>query len=218
LAEDGAVAWLHAGDVTNGPTAVQDDSDPLADPLRVEVAAWFARRSVPIFLVRGNHDVTDDFRAFQSGIDVTGLVLPLAPRLFVAGIGWHGERYFELPMEADLELVCDAVRRQARRKLMPRDRLVLLTHYPPRHPEFREVRGDRDGAGVWFDCVRRLVDELRPLAVVQGHVHRWFRTAHPVPGSWGATVLVVNPGPPGAIVTVDVDHGTAEHEWVEAET
>ena len=214
IKEDGALAWLHAGDVNNGPTAVGDGSDPLDDPLRRDAARWFAARRCPVFVVKGNHDGLDDLRAFATATDVTGRVVAVAPRLFVAGIGWHGERYFELPFEADLRPVCDAVLRQVRRLVMPRDRVVLLTHYPARYPQVQEVQGDRDGAGVWYDCVRHVVEELRPLVVIQGHVHRWGRTAFSVP-TGGRQVLAVFPGPTGATVTVDVDAGTTEHEWAE---
>jgi Icc-related predicted phosphoesterase len=212
--ETEAVAWLHGGDANNGPTAVGDGSDPLDDPLRRDAARWFITRRLPVFVVRGNHDGVDDVRAFAGGTDLTGRLVEVAPRLYVAGIGWHGERYFELPFEADLRPVCEAVLRQARRLVMPRDRVVLLTHYPARYPEAREVPGDRDGAGVWYDCVRQVVEELRPLVVVQGHVHRWARTAFTAPVG-DRQVLALFPGPSGAVVTVDIEAGTAEHEWAE---
>src|SRR3954454_19310461 len=117
--ESGAIAWLHAGDVNNGPTAVGDGSDPLEDPLRCDAARWFVTRRLPVFVVKGNHDGVDDFRAFSDATNLTGRVAEVAPRLYVAGIGWHGERYYELPFEADLRKVCDAVLRQTRRLVMP---------------------------------------------------------------------------------------------------
>jgi Icc-related predicted phosphoesterase len=206
---------LHAGDANNGPTAVGDDSDPLDDPLRCDAANWFRSCSLPQFIVKGNHDGVDDLRAFTSGTDLTGRVIRIAPRLWLAGIGWHGERYYELPLEADLRKVCDVVLRQSRRLVMPNDRLVLLTHYPARYPGVQEVLNDRDGGGVWYDCVRGVIEELRPVVVVQGHVHRWARTSFTVRVE-NRDVLALFPGPAGAIVTVDVDEGTAEHEWVEA--
>ena len=209
LPEEGAAAWLHAGDVTDGPTAVEDGSDPFTDPLRSDVATWFRGRAPPVFVVRGNHDTVDDFSAFRSASDVTGLVLPVAPRLFVAGVGWHGERYFELPVEADLHAVANSVRRQALRKLGRDDRLVLLTHYPPLMPGMYEVQGD---AGVWYHAVRALLEELRPLAIVHGHNHQWAWTSR----RWdvgGRDLLLLNPGRKGAVLTVDVEAGTAEVEW-----
>jgi Icc-related predicted phosphoesterase len=209
LPEEGAAAWLHAGDVTDGPNAVEDESDPSLDPLRADVAGWFKRRTLPVFIVRGNHDTVDEYRAFRSASDATGLLLPVAPQLWVAGVGWHGERYFELPLEADLEKVAESVRRQALRKLGSRDRVVLLTHYPARTPGLYEVLGD---AGVWYESVRRLVDDLRPLAVVHGHMHQWAWTSRQLDVA-GREVLLLNPGRRGALLTVDVEAGTAAVEW-----
>jgi Icc-related predicted phosphoesterase len=209
LPEEGATAWLHAGDVTDGPAAVEDGSDPLLDPLRADVFGWFRGRALPVFTVRGNHDTVDDFGAFRSATDATGLVFPVAPGLFVAGVGWHGERYFELPLEGDLQAVADSVRRQALRKLSRDDRLVLLTHYPALIPGMYEVRGD---AGVWYHAVRALVEDLHPLAVVHGHMHQWAWTSRRT-SVGGRDVLLLNPGRKGAILTVDVEAGTAEVEW-----
>ena len=98
---------------------------------------------------------------------------------------------------------------------MPSDRVVLLTHYPARYPEVHEEPGDRDGAGVWYDCVRGVVEELRPLVVVQGHVHRSARTAFSV-SAGGREVVALFPGPTGAVVTIDTETGAAHHEWVQA--
>ena len=209
LSEEGAAAWLHAGDITDGPTAVEDGSDPFLDPLRADVARWFQGRVLPVFAVRGNHDAVDDFGAFRSASDVTGIVLPIGPGLFVAGVGWHGEYYFELPLEADLQAVADSVRRQALQKLRPHDRLVLLTHYPARIPGMYHVSGD---AGVWYDSVRALIEDLRPQAVVYGHMHQWAWTSRQL-SVGGREVLLLNPGREGAFLTVDVETATAEVEW-----
>ena len=75
------------------------------------VARWFADRTTPVHVVAGNHDTADEFGAFRTATDLTGRVLPVAERLFLAGVGWHGERYFELPLESDLRAVCDRVGR-----------------------------------------------------------------------------------------------------------
>ena len=169
---------------------------------------------MPVLLVPGNHDVADDLWAFRRADDVSGRIVRVADRLLVAGVGWHGERHFELPLESDLRPVCDAVRRQARRLVMPKARLVLLTHYPPRYPDFRTVPNDSPAAGVWFDAVRDLADDLRPVAVVQGHVHHWFGTSHPVLMDDGTTTLVVSPGPDGAELAVDVESGEVRLRWL----
>lgn len=212
LDDANATAWLHAGDVADGPSAVEDESDPLDDPLRAAAARWYTTRPVPVFVVRGNHDVTDDLGAFAAATDVTGRVSRLADGLWVAGVGWGGERYFELPLESDLRAACDDVERMARRLVMPRDRVVLLTHYPPRLPGMRSVDRDPPNGGLWYDCVRELAESLRPAAVVQGHVHKWAGTSQTVTLG-GANVLVFHPESTGGILLVNASDGIAGMEW-----
>jgi Icc-related predicted phosphoesterase len=212
LDEAGATAWLHAGDVANGPELVADGSDPLADPLREPVARWFASRPIPVVLVRGNHDTADDFGAFRVAGDATGKVVRLADGLVVTGVGACGERYFELPLESDLRAVCDSVKRQAARLVMPSDRLVLLTHYPPRLPGMRAIERDVRDGGLWYDCVRELAETLRPVAIVQGHVHSWQGTSQTVTLG-GANVLIFHAGLIGGTLVVNCESGGVEIEW-----
>lgn len=211
-----AAAWLHAGDITNGPTAVADGSDPLADPLRAETALWFTRQSIPILAVRGNHDTLDDLNAFHYARDISGSVVKIVKGLFVVGIGWCGDRYFELPSEHDLVDVCDAVRRRTHSLIKPGDRVVMLTHYPPRLPGMRDVGINVDGGGIWFDCIREFAKELRAVAVVQGHIHQWFKSAQ----TWRYTdgqMLVISPGPSGAAVSIDLTTSAVTHEWLQSQ-
>jgi Icc-related predicted phosphoesterase len=168
------------------------------------VAKWFAERGVPVYIARGNHDVDDPYRALAHCGDLTGRVVKLAEHLFVAGIGWHGEKYFELPYERDLEPVCQSVIRQAMSRVFSKDRLILLTHYPPRFAGTHEVPNDRYGGGVWYDCVRSVVELLEPIAVVQGHNHRWFGATHQIKLARRET-LIVNPGTHGCVLEIDLE-------------
>ncbi len=208
---DDCVAWLHAGDLCDGAEArdVNPEADPLIDPILAPVTKWFCDRTAPVFFVQGNHDVVDLYHASRFAKDVTGLLVPIAQGLCIAGIGWHGERYFELPFEADLRSCCESLLRMARRLLMPQDRVVLLTHYPPRFPGTHDVPNDRDGAGVWYDCVRDLAQELRASVVIQGHNHQWFGEVHRLNLAYGQ-LLIVNPGPAGCSVAIDTQTGNAE--------
>jgi Icc-related predicted phosphoesterase len=65
-------------------------------------------------------------------------------------------------------------------------RLILLAHYPPRGCRVDVTHG---GEHIGSDAVRELVERVRPLAALVGHVHE-------APGidKLGSTV-VVNPGP-----------------------
>jgi Icc-related predicted phosphoesterase len=212
LDESGATAWLHGGDVADGPTLVNDGSDPSADPLRAPVTKWFADRPIQVVLVKGNHDTVDDFNAFREAGDASGRLVKVADRLFVAGVGWACDLYFGLPLECDLQHVCDAIRRQARRLVMPSDRVVLLTHYPPRLPGTRPVARDVQDGGLWYTCVRELAEELLPVAIVQGHVHSWQGTVQTV-NVGGVDTVVFHPGRRGGTLVVDVPTGSVSVEW-----
>lgn len=60
-----------------------------------------------------------------------------------------------------------------------------------------------------FNCIRELVDEIKPLAIVQGHVHELFVFAEIgmplVYNGPGFQSLVVSPGPKGGILTVEAE-------------
>lgn len=203
LDEDGAIAWLHAGDVESGPDvdASMLEVDPRLDPLLAPVATWFDSRPIPVHLVRGNHDCVDVYRAFDAGRDVGGRVVPLAPGVWLAGLGWHGERYFELPTDSDLMSALTSLERQLRRLAGPGDAVVLLSHYPLRADEARPAHpmNAEDSAGI-----RAFVDRVRPALVVEGHVHHRAGTSIALAHDDGRLTWVVNPGRAGCVVEIDV--------------
>ena len=189
--ETDILAWLHAGDLING-----DDAHSLQ-----AILPWIRARQIPIRMVRGNHDCALTGRGFHD-MDISGRVVQLRDGLFVAGVGWTSRVYYEVPGESDLEPICRSVARQALRMVMPHDRLVLVTHYPPAlgglfEPAFTD-------AGHAFACVRQLVEEVCPLVIIQGHVHEWFGKTATV-DLRGQPCLIVNPGPRGAIVNLPDD-------------
>lgn len=161
---------------------------------------WTKAQAVPVFAVRGNHDCKDYWNVLGSWEEIGGRVVRVADRLFVAGIGWSGSRYFETPMESDLEPECEMIRRQARRCIMPSDSLVLVTHYPALLPDL--FPWPHKTEGLMFACIRRLIEQLGPLAVVQGHVHELFGLSGVFQHMSGKT-LVLNPGPHGILLSVD---------------
>ena len=194
--ERNATAWLHAGDICNTGATIHGG-------LQVKrLANWASRRTIPAYAVQGNHDC--GFGAEVLGRfakDVTGKVVNIAPHLFLAGTGWSGAKFFDVPDENALEPVCQQVLAQARSLLSPDDRCILLSHYPPRIPAL-EHKGV--GEDYTFRCVKVLVDELKPLAVVYGHIHSRFNSED-VYEIGGISVLVVNPGAYGGVLSMDIE-------------
>ena len=189
---DSITAILHAGDVYYAPTVIDDDDDPMP---RQRVTPL----PVPVLAVRGNHDYRDPGGFFREADDISGRLRRLLPGLWVAGIGFAPSRYYDLPGESDLEMQCRGLSRQVRREVMPGEKLILLTHYPPK---LAELPCDEVSENWTYRCVAELVDELQPVAVVQGHVHAWFGR------QWRRNgMLIVSPGPRAGILHLLRDRG-----------
>ena len=105
--------------------------------------------------------------------------------------------------------MCRDVLRLARRLIGTSDRVVLLTHYPAKLPGVYLEHEASEGEA--FDCVRELIEELGPVAVIQGHVHEWFGQTHLLQ-MLSRSVLLVNPGPLGGILQIDMDKGDASYK------
>ena len=200
VAESGLDGWLFAGDLYGRPTG---NALFIARRFAREAEDWIASRGKPVFTVRGNHDCKDGSGFFERSSEVTwGKVLPAATGLVVAGIGWHGDRFYDLPCEEYLAKYCSRVEGECAR-LPAGTRVILLSHYTARLPGF--VPGEWQGVGMAFDCIRALMEAIRPIAAVQGHVHESFGrcVSH-------AGCLLVCPGPKGGVLTVD--EGSAQFE------
>ncbi len=168
---------------------------------------WVDDSSVPVLAVRGNHDFLDPGGFFAGCEDISGRLYRLPSGLWIAGVGFAAPRYYDLPGEGDIEPVCQILARMALREIMPGERVILLTHYPPRLAELPVLAADQSGSQWTYRCVADLVERLRPIAIVQGHVHEWFgRQWRRADGS-----LIFSPGPVGGILSIDVNgHATFE--------
>ena len=201
-------AWLHAGDFYNGwrireeAHTQADEPPPTPRDKSADGANWFPDSAVPGFAVRGNHDVSDPYGFFAAVQDVTGRVARIADGLWVAGIGWHGQFFFDVPTDQDLSPLCDRVRREALAKTRGSDRILLLTHYP----------AVADAGGVKpYGSVARLARDLRALAIIQGHLHEAFGRRRSLAFDSGE-VVVLDPGPDGMVLVVEPDRGGVELE------
>lgn len=206
LDETDATAWLHAGDVYNYGHSGKSSKGIKPQQLM----EWVEGCKIPIFAVKGNHDCSFDVPFFDKAIHVSDGCHQIAPGLFVIGIGWAGGVYYDLPMCSDIQKVIKEAKRQYIMKSMPSDKVVILTHYPPWLPNIYDYPGSMEG---WmFDEIRELADEVKPLAIIQGHVHDIFglQVVH-----HGADYdsLVVSPGPVGGTLTIDKDASTASFEF-----
>ena len=96
-----------------------------------DFSRW-AKKKGGIFAVKGNHDCPPN--CLSGSEDVTGKCLQVVPGISVVGIGWAGRDFFDLPLEGDMEPVCNVAAHQTVNNMLEQedpDRLILLTHYPP---------------------------------------------------------------------------------------
>lgn len=163
-------AWLFAGDLYDK----QDRGGLTPEDVEFRNVAreWRKINPQPVYAVKGNHDLRDKAGFFSSAIDLTGgAIRHIADDLYLAGLGWVGEQFFELPLETHLVEHCQNIEDEWER-LGARGRLILMTHYPPHDRKAIPYKGSREG--FFFDCVRNLIDEVQPMVVIAGHSHVHF--------------------------------------------
>lgn len=194
-----ALAWLHGGDF------YQRSDGRRGRPLGAEalkryagqretMERWLLRCPLPIFTVRGNHDVTDPWGFFARTHVIDGQIQELLPNLSLAGIGWSGAQFYHLPNNQELAVVCDHLRGHLLEQCQSGHRLLILSHYPA-NTELCEG----------YDCIDRLLAEFRPLVLIQGHIHEAFGQQIHIPWPDGSSTLVINPGAQGGVLSLQPD-------------
>jgi Icc-related predicted phosphoesterase len=153
--------------------------------------AWLARCPLPIYSVRGNHDIADPWNFFSRTKEITGHLVRLTAGLWLAGMGWNGKEFYDLPKNDDLVSVCDHLKIQLRRYYRSDDRLVILSHYPA-NTELCEG----------YACIDELIAEFKPDVLFQGHMHEAFGKQTTLNWAEGLQTLVVNPGATGGILSL----------------
>ena len=207
--QQGVAAILHGGDFYDGrilryAAGREACEEGVAEIRRITDVRWLAEVKVPVYAVKGNHDVADPLGIFAQVEDITGRVVELAPNLLLAGIGWSGQYFFDLPTEFDLEAVCQKIRRALAQRSTHSARLILLTHYPGCFPELFSDR--QIHASWWYQTIRKFIHEVKPMLVVQGHLHEHFGTGGVVDAD-GSRCLIINPGTKGVVVDIDLVTG-----------
>lgn len=167
-------AWLHAGDIYDGRCKKLD-------------RRWFDIEK--LYIVHGNHDGNDHHNIMQK-CGITTSFVELRPKLWLVGLGWVGERFFELPTERDMADICGEILRQSLLKLQNGDQTIFLSHYCARFANMNEP-------GFHYSSITKTIDALRPLVIIQGHRHELFKTYWKYNG-----ILFVNPGKFGGILEV----------------
>lgn len=192
---------LHGGDIYD---KLEKGKASSCDP-----SSW--TKAKKLCVVNGNHDCHDQHKIFAHH-GITGRIEEIDPRLYVIGVGWSGEKYYELPTERELTKTCSSLMRQAVLRIPNGAYVIVLSHYPGIMPNLYNYNGNPEG---WmFQCVTDLARATNAVMIVQGHVHELFRTAgYFRQGDYSS--LVINPGPNGALVDFDAnsDRPIRDVEW-----
>ena len=205
-----ALAWLHGGDFymrrgeSRGKRPVGSEGIKGFGAKKAAMEAWLTRTRVPVYAVRGNHDVRDPWGFFKACHDISGSVAQLTGSLYVAGIGWYADQFFQLPSEGDLDAVCEVLAEQLRGRRDAVHSLIVLSHYPA-----------QTDLCPGYACINALLAEFKPLVLIQGHIHEAFGQQSLLAWADGTQTLVVNPGPRGGVLTVQPEAGTAVFEYAQ---
>jgi Icc-related predicted phosphoesterase len=140
----------------------------------------------PFYAVRGNHDVKDPAGFFEEA-DVTGKIVEISEGLFLVGLSWHGDDYFDIPDAATMSECCAKLLDECVKVMKDGDQSILLSHYVASGKVVQDP-------GWVFDCIMDVARALRPIIVLQGHSHKLFglRWEHEdiqfaLPGTTGMT-------------------------------
>ena len=167
LDEQGATAWLHAGDVYN---CLKLGRKPEGRNDFDKMKSWLAQRPIPVYASAGNHDCMNPCN-FDMCYDVD--IAKITPKLSLVRIGWHNEKFDDIPMESTIAKVVERAMRTAYRSMKDGDHSILLCHWPPSLPP-NSIPGIelKQEHGWIFRSVEMMVDALRPSAAIFGHLHQ----------------------------------------------
>jgi len=199
-----AQAWLHGGDFYLRKTESRRKRPVGGEGMKgfqskkAALDRWCTQRDIPLYAVRGNHDVTDPWGFFQRFHDISGQIKEITTQLWVAGLGWSGERFYQLPQEADVKTICEHLTEQLSDRLPSASRLIVLSHYPA---DTELCPG--------FVCINHFLARWKPIVFIQGHIHEAFKQQTFLSWEDGTQTLVFNPGPDGGILTIQPEAGTA---------
>ncbi len=125
--------------------------------------------NVPLFYVRGNHDIRPDGYRPEGCIDLDGRLVQYGGLniMGLEGSHWyHGNphQYTERQMQHKIDRMSLKIWRQ-------KGVDIIITHAPPRH-----IHDGEDQCHRGFECFRQLIDRYTPQYFIHGHMHFNYTT------------------------------------------
>lgn len=122
---------------------------------------------VPLYYVRGNHDIRYDLKPPMGCMDIHGKIVKFH-NLKIMGLG--GSRWYNGGMNQYTDLQMKRIIRQMRFSIWWNKGVdIVITHAPPRHIHDAEDRCHRG-----FRSFHRVIDKYRPDYFIHGHIHQHF--------------------------------------------
>lgn len=122
------------------------------------------RLNVPLYFVRGNHDIRLDGYKPEGCIDVDGEVaVHQGLRILgLEGSHWYNgkpHQYTERQMRKKIRKIRSKIRRR-------KGADIIITHAPPRH-----IHDGEDQCHRGFECFLNLIERYAPRYFIHGHMH-----------------------------------------------
>jgi len=122
---------------------------------------------VPLYYVRGNHDIRYNLKPPMGCMDIHGKIVKFH-NLKIMGLG--GSRWYNGGMNQYTDLQMKRIIQQMRFSIWWNQGVdIVITHAPPRHIHDAEDRCHRG-----FRAFHRVIDKYRPDYFIHGHIHRHF--------------------------------------------
>jgi len=136
--------------------------------LHTDCNKFWKSQTKPIYAVHGNHDTHDICSTLDSCMHVVdNRVVHIKDDLWIAGLQWYGEAYYDLPTNNCLKPLCDFIATECDLLVPPNHRIILMTHYPPQLATLWTV-----GCGpLGHSVINDLINKIKPVAVLCGHIH-----------------------------------------------
>lgn len=122
---------------------------------------------VPLYYVRGNHDIRYDLKPPMGCMDIHGKIIKFN-NLKIMGLG--GSRWYNGGMNQYTEAQMKKIIRQMRFSIWwNRGVDIVITHASPRHIHDAEDRCHRGFRSFWS-----VIDKYKPDYFIHGHIHQNF--------------------------------------------
>jgi len=126
--------------------------------------------NVPLYYVRGNHDIRYRSRPPEGCVDLNGRLAHVGG---IKILGLEGSRWYNGGPVQYTEAQMKSLIRRMRFKIWWEKGIdMVITHAPPRF-----IHDAEDPCHRGFKSFRKLIDRYQPAYFIHGHIHRLFTNA-----------------------------------------